>query len=147
MHLALQLGFLIPTRRETRPTMLRNSVALLSVSDDFVPTIKKDDPKYQVRMDGVETMKRGLATVIAGSLTTLTERNTYRTAELIKFAGYMQETLPRLVPSLPPGAQAETVSRLDEMLKDPAMTDLHSSLNDLRLKVKTALKSAKVPGR
>jgi hypothetical protein len=134
-------------KREVRDTellelmgaMLRSSVAMLEIVDEFLPTINKDDPNYQVRMQGLEKMKRGLADVVVGCLQTLTERESYRGSELAKLVGYMQDTVPVLVLSLPPGSRIEITSRLEKMQNDPVMKYLQPGLQNLHLKVKAEL--------
>jgi hypothetical protein len=119
---------------------------MLDLVDEFLPTIKKDDPNYQIRMQGLDQMKRGLASVVAGGLQTLTERESYRDSELVRLAGYMQETFPRIVPSLPPGTRTETLLRLERMQEDPALKNLQPELRGLHSKVKAAVGVSNVSG-
>jgi hypothetical protein len=119
---------------------LRISVVMVQLVDEFLPTLKKDDPKHKVRMQGLEQMKRGLASVVMGGLKTLTEREMYGSGELLKLVGYMDETFPLIVPKLPPGSRSEMMIRLEELQKDPAMKDLQTSLQELHKKVTAALK-------
>lgn len=130
---------------ELMGSQFRSTVVMLELVDEFLPTIKKDDPKYQVRMQGLDQMKRGLASVIAGGLQTLTERNSYQGSELVRLVGYMQETFPLIVPRLPPGARTETMLRLEKMQDDPALKDLQPGLGELRSKVKAALEKRAAP--
>ena len=130
---------------ELMGAQLRSTVVMLELVDEFLPTIKKGDPKYQVRMQGLEQMKRGLASVIAGGLQTLTERESYRGSELARLVGYMQETFPLIVPRLPPGARTETLIRLEKMQVDPAMKDLQPGLGELRRVVMAALEKGSTP--
>ncbi len=83
---------------ELMAAQLRSMVVMLELVDELIPTIKKDDPSYQVRMQGLEKMKLGLASVVAGGLQTLTERESYRKSELVRLVGYMQESFPLMVP-------------------------------------------------
>jgi hypothetical protein len=125
--------------------LLRTTAVMLELVDEFLPTIKKDDPTYQVRMQGLDQMRRGLASIVAGSLKTLTERESYRASELVKLVGYMQETMPVIVPRLPPGARTETLLRLEKMQEDPALKDLQPGLRELFSKVKAAVKNGATP--
>jgi hypothetical protein len=124
---------------------LRSALVLLEIVDEFLPTIKKDDPKYQVRMQGLDQMKRGLASVVAGGLKTLTERESYRASELVRLVGYMQETFPQIVLRLPDGSRTETLFRLDKLQDDPALKDIQPGLRELRSKVKAAVEKASIP--
>lgn len=124
---------------------MRATVVMLELVDEFLPTIKKDDPSYQVRMQGLERIKGGLATVVSGGLETLTERDSYRGSERVRLVGYMQETFPLIVPRLPPGARAETMIQLAKMQEDSALKDLQPGLGELRLKVKASLEKRRAP--
>lgn len=119
---------------------LRSCVAMLELGDEFIPTIKKDDPHYAIRMQGLEQMRQGYAGVVAGAFQTLTERETYRSDELQRLVAYMIETVPRIAPQLLPGSRLEIATRLDKMNGDPAMKDLQPGLEELRGKVKTTHK-------
>lgn len=122
---------------------LRSTVVMLELVDQLIPTLDKNDPTYPVRMQGLDTMRRGLATVVSGNLDTLTERSAYRVAELRRLIGCMQDTFPSIVPALPPGARAETLVRLKSFVDDPAMKDLAPDLEELRSKVEAS--AAKKP--
>ena len=124
---------------ELMGAQFRATVVVLELVDEFLPTIKKDDPKYEVRMQGLEQMKRGLASIVAGGLQTITERESYRSSELARLVGYMQETFPLIVPRLPSDAGAETLIRLEKMQADSAMKDLQPVLRELHLKVKASV--------
>ena len=123
----------------------RSTVVLLELVDEFVPTIKKDDPNYQIRMQGLHKMKRGLASIVAGGLQTLTERESYRVNELVRLVGHMQETFPLIVPRLPPGSRTETLLRLEKMQEDPALKDLQPGLRELHSKVKASVEKGAAP--
>jgi hypothetical protein len=120
---------------------LRTCAVLVELVDEFAPTIAKDDPKYEARMQGLAQMKRGLASVVAGGLQTLTERANYRKSELVKLIGCMQETFPRIFPQLPPGTRTEMLLLLDKMQDDPTLKDLQPGLGELRAKVKASVEN------
>lgn len=130
---------------ELMGSQFRSTAAILELVDEFWPTIKPDDPKYQVRMQGLDQMKRGLASVVAGGLQTLTERENYRGGELVRLVGYMQETFPLILPRLPPGARTESLLRLEKMQEDPALRDLQPGLRELLSKVKASVEKGAAP--
>ena len=123
----------------------RSTMVMLELVDEFLPTIQKDDPQYQIRMQGLDQMKRGLASVVAGGLQTLTERESYRGSELLRLVGYMQETFPLIVPRLPPASRSETLLQLEQMQEDPALKDLQPALGQLHSKVKASVEKAAAP--
>lgn len=120
-------------------SQLRATVVALDLVDEFIPTLDKDDPTYPNRMRGLEGVRGALGGVVAGSLQTLTEREAYRVSERARLVGYMEETLPRLVPRLLPGSRAETLKRLEAMQTDPALADLQPGLGRVRERVLSAL--------
>jgi hypothetical protein len=130
---------------EIMGAMLRVTAVMFELVDELLPTLKKDDPTYPVRMRGLERMRMGLAGLVAADLQELTKRENYRGSELARLVGYMQETFPLIVPRLPPGARAETMRRLEEMQADPALMDLRAGLRELHSKVRRALEKGKAP--
>ncbi len=127
---------------ELMGALFRTTVVLLELVDEYLPTIKKDDPKYQARMQGLEQMKRGLASIVTGGLQTLRERTHYRRSELVRLVDYMDETFPLLIPRLPAKTRTETLLRLEKMQEDPTLKDLQPGLRQLHLKVKAAVAKA-----
>jgi hypothetical protein len=126
---------------ELMGSVLRSTVVLLELVDEFLPIIRKDDPTYETRMRGLDTMKRGLSAIVAGSLQMLTERDNYRDGELARLVGYMLETFPVMVPQLPSASRYETEIRLEKMQDNAALKELQPGLRELHLKVKAALQT------
>jgi len=124
---------------------LRGAVVMLDLVDEFLPTVRKDDPSYEVRMAGLEKVKQGLATMVAGGLQTLTERDSYRTAERVRLIDYMNETLPAILPRLPAGARVETLVRLESMAKDDGLKDLQPALGELSAAARSWVDAGKAP--
>ena len=115
--------------------MMHASVVMLDVVDEFLPTLDKNDPKYEVRMRGLNQMKNGMAQVVTGGLLTLTERSFYRTSELRRLIGVFQETMPLIVSRLTPQSQADVLMRLEKMQADTTLTDLQPDLRKLQEKI------------
>jgi hypothetical protein len=116
---------------ELAGTQLRLSVVVLRLVGEFMPTLKKDDPTYPVRMNGLKQMRAGLAEMVLGNLKTLTESQFFRTTELKRLAGYLQDTLPSILPELPPASRSETLVVIRSYLADPKMQYLKPELNKL----------------
>ncbi len=125
---------------------LRSVAMLFDLVDEFLPTLDKNDPKYQIRMQGLARMKRGFASSLAGTLQCLTEAENYEVKDRIILIGYLKETLPSILPRLGEGARNETVVRLESMAKDPALRDLQPALDELKNLVrKLDREASKVP--
>lgn len=124
---------------------LRVSVVMTELANELLPTLDKNDPSYPVRLQGIQQMKNGMATVVAGSLQTLTEFNNYRTSELKKFAGYLEATLPVLISELPSDRQSEFLTRLQSFLDDPKMQSLKPELDALVATVEETVTTKQTP--
>ncbi len=118
---------------------LRMTVVMIELVDQLIPTLNKDDPSYPVRMQGLDRMRGGLATVVSRNLDSLSERSAYRVGELRRLIGYMQKTLPKIVPALPAASRAETLVRLKNLVDDPEMIDLRADLEELRSKIEASV--------
>lgn len=130
---------------ELMGAQLRSTVVILELVDEFLPTLDKNDPSYQVRMSGLKQMRQGLATVVAGCLQTLTEKGAYRNSELVRLLDYMQETFPAVVPQLPPGSRMEIMVRLETMAKDPTLKEFAHTLQELYEKVRNSENKNRAP--
>ena len=102
-------------------SLLRMSVVMLQLVNEFLPTLDKEDPTYPVRMNGLQQMKSGLASVVAGNMQTLTESHAFRTSELKRLIGYMKDTFPDILPELSASSRTESMIRLRSFLDDPKM--------------------------
>jgi hypothetical protein len=124
---------------------LRAAVVMLDLVDEFLPTMDPKEPDYAARMKGLEQMRQGLAGLVAGGLLTLTERQSYRPAELVRLVGYMKETCPRILAGLSPTSRLEMLTRLEQMNNDARNQDLQPGLGDLLALVRAAKKPTKMP--
>ncbi|WP_166831043.1 kinetochore Spc7 family protein [Thalassoroseus pseudoceratinae] len=115
---------------------LRTVVVISELVDEFVPTLDANDPDYGVRMQGLEQMRSGLATVVAGSLLSLTETSVYAVEDRRRMIDYLSETLPEILPRLSSANRQETLVRLKELANDPSLQDLKPELTALQSKLK-----------
>ena len=119
--------------------LLRNCVVVVELVDELVAKLPKDDPGYQERMAGLDQMRGGLAEVLSGAITGLTEEE-YTIAARLKLLGYCRETFPGIVPRLTAPSQAEVRQRLDALAAEPRPRELQPQLLQLRDAVHAALK-------
>ncbi len=120
---------------------LRAAQVELELVDEFVPTLSKDDPKYPVRMAGLDKMRRGLAGLLSGAITTLTEVQAYGVGTRANLLGYCRETFPSIVPKLTAASQQEMLRRLDELVEDGSVRELRFGIISLRDEVHAATKA------
>lgn len=112
-------------------TTLRLSATIVQLIDEFLPTLDQNDPTYPTRMESLDNVRKNLATVVIANLKVLTESHLYRTAELKRLIGYMQDTYPVILPALPEASRAEALQRLRTLIDDPEMQSLQPELKSL----------------
>jgi hypothetical protein len=112
----------------------------LELVSEFVPTLSKDDPKYPVRMEGLNEVRQALAGNLLSQLTTLTEVQNYDVGLRARLLGYCRETFPYLVPGLTATYQERVLRRLNELSNDASFRDLHSQIILLRDEVNAAIR-------
>lgn len=122
---------------------LRTVQVQLELVDEFVPTLSKDDPKYPVRMAGLDKMRKGLAELIAGTITTLTEAQFYDVATRAKLLEYCRQTFPNILPKLTAASQQEMLLRLDALIDDPSVREFRSGVISLRDEVRATTKASR----
>lgn len=91
--------------------LLRTSAVGLDLTDEFLPTIPKDD-KYATRMDGLKTVKSGLTTVFVGAEVSLTESNGFSSKDRSLLLEAMAATLPTLKRAFAPDYRVELQQKL-----------------------------------
>jgi hypothetical protein len=111
--------------------VLRNCVVVVDVVDELVAKLPKDDPDYQERMAGLDQMRGGLAEVLDGAISGLTEEQ-YSIGARLKLLGYCRETFPSIAPRLTAPSQAEVRQRLDALAAGPQPRELQPQLVLLR---------------
>jgi hypothetical protein len=118
--------------------LLRVTAVMSTLGGEFLPTLDKGDPSYAVRMQGLETVKRGFGGIVIGSLMTLTETDAYRAEARARLLDVMIETFPTIVPWLLPGSRTEMLIRLEKMPADPLLAGLRPGLKELLRKARDA---------
>ncbi len=111
--------------------LLEVTATLVPMAEEFLASVPPDDPNMEVRLKGREQMKQGIASVVSGCLTTLTEHSSYRTAELLRLSGTLERTLPVIYAFLPQGVQQELPIRIRSMVEAEADPALKESLGRL----------------
>lgn len=109
-------------------------VELTSLADEMALTIPKDDPNYDARMKGFDQMRSGLATMVSGSLLTLTERAVYSKADRVALMGHLKRTLPSIMPRLTEASRLDLQARVRELAEDQS-NDLHPAIDELKASI------------
>ncbi|MDB5341073.1 MAG: hypothetical protein JWN70_6692 [Planctomycetaceae bacterium] len=120
---------------------LRACHMILDLVDEFWPTLSKDDPSYPARVRGLDQMRSGLANVVLGSITSLTEDQNYSLAARLKLLKYCREEFPAIVTKLGHSSQVEVQQRLIKLADDPKLQPLQEPLRLLRDETVAALKT------
>lgn len=100
--------------------------------DLFKAELSPDDPQYEVRMEGLETARGGLALIVGGFLTTFTEKAVYRQEILVDLAKRLRPLFPRMVARLSAESRLEIPIRLDGLVEAETEPGLKVALRALR---------------
>lgn len=96
---------------------LRMSTVMIELVDEFLPTIAKDD-RYEIRMAGLQRMKRGVEAVFSGAEESLGERSFYTHEDLEGVVDAMVETLPQLNGVFSENFRVELEQRLAQRIRE-----------------------------
>jgi len=91
--------------------MLRVAEVGIKLTDEFIPTIPKDD-KYEIRLDGLKRMHSGMTTVFVGVEASLSETSFYSPEDLSLLLQTMAEVLPSIKKAFPGGYEIELRNKL-----------------------------------
>jgi len=119
--------------------VLELSREVVRLADAFAASLPADDPNHDSRMKGREQMREGMARVVTGCLSTITEREAYRSSELVRLAQTLDATVPDIFPFLPPGVQQELNVRIQRMAED----EPNSGIKERLIHLVTTLSKAK----
>lgn len=103
----------------------------VSMANEFMASIPKDDPKLSVRQEGLARMKDGLVTTFDGAIISLGETNAYQAQARIRLCGYLQETLPPILREFPKSVQTEIPLRIKRMEESESNNQVKKALGNL----------------
>ena len=118
--------------------LIRSWATIRSILDEIVPTIDKKDPNYAPRIAHLEDIRKELGTVALGSLKMFADNRYLNTAQQKRYIGYLQTSLPEIVPVLLPEKKDEVLAQLKEYDANPKMEKLKPELTELVKKVNDA---------
>lgn len=110
---------------------LRVMTTTLDLLIEFLATIDKDDPTYDVRVQGMVRAKEGAYEMVETLLELLEDSQDYRPDVRKRLLGYMQDSLPLLIPLLTQEQQAHLQELMHACQKDPQLQELQPELGDL----------------
>jgi hypothetical protein len=102
----------------------------IGLIEEFIPTIPKDE-KYKTRMEGFAQMKSGLATILDGAITSLSERKLYSNESVARMVRGIREYYPRFASILPQTTKAEFRLKIRNMLAEEKNPDVKRELISL----------------
>jgi len=122
--------------------ILRTSVVMIELVNQFLPSLDPKSPTYPTRIDGLKKMKSGMANVMLGSIKQISEPGTWKAEPLGRFIGYMDETFPIIITALTPGLRKETLTQLEKLGKDPGLKNNKQAFDELVSKVARVVNDA-----
>lgn len=109
--------------------ILRVAPVVAHDADEMLPTLDKDDPNYATRMDGYAKMKHGFASMMEGSLISLTtERNLYSDAARTRLAAVVGDCFTRMSSFLEPLTRSEIEQKLRKIAQTDPSPDVRGAL-------------------
>lgn len=115
---------------------LRQMAACLQLVEELLPKIDRNSPVNEERLKGLEQMRYAVALSVAGALQTLQQPDDYRLGERLRLIGYLQETVPKILPKISPNARTAALEIMEKMQSDPRCQDLQPQLGELWSKSK-----------
>jgi len=115
--------------------MLALVEATVNEGEALLAAFPANDPQRSTREAGLAQVKSGLANMVAGALTTIGERHTYRDSARADLVASLQTFLPRLFHYLTDTQRSETLAtlkRLEEREHDAA---LKRALGEMRARL------------
>jgi hypothetical protein len=94
--------------------VLQESAALQVDVAEFLASFGPDDPKHDVRVDGVATMRRGWGQMLEGGLMMLADLRVAMPVR-VRFARVLRRVFPVLIPALLPEQQTAIQGRLKKL--------------------------------
>jgi hypothetical protein len=126
---------------------LRFLVVMRGLSDEFLPTLDKNDDKYANRMAALAQLKRGVNGQLTGVLDTLAASQTppnpqLSRAERLRLLGYLKETLPDLFDFLPLPDREDYARLLQKARDDTRYADIQPAIGELEALARDLLKQS-----
>jgi hypothetical protein len=123
---------------ELTKKLLRTCTVLMDNLEETASTIKKSDPSYGVRMQGINQGRMGAVSLTAGSLNIIGNREVGPEGMKRLISAY-QEILPPLVVALPPQNRSDVTQKLESVLQKSDVKEFHPDLEKLRDSINKAI--------
>ena len=110
--------------------LLSSSAEVADVLSVFIKSLPRDDPKMEVRLQGLDRMRSGLSEMVAGTLTSIAERETYRTPARRRFTLHVRASVPRLARHLTDLQRQEIAGRLAALVHEESDAAIRELLSE-----------------
>jgi hypothetical protein len=125
---------------ELQGALLEGAAAMAELVDEHRPTLNPADPSYSSRMEGLRKSQRGMAMMVEGALTCLTETHLYGLAERRRLLEHCAKSVPGLIAFLEPTQRQQLLSRMEALSLDPKLTPLRKEIAALHRASQEAVK-------
>lgn len=113
---------------------------LMEGAEQLIAKIAPEDPSRKARLDGLEKMKKGMATSVTGYFMTLSDRETLPAVHRLTLIKALCVSLPKMVRFLGEHSRAELPARCDLLVEGETDEAVVKALEDLRKAVVDAPK-------
>jgi hypothetical protein len=119
----------VPTREwmELMGALMREAAVLVTLSDDFIASFGPDDPKRQVRLDGLAKMKSGFGQMLRGGVLIAADLRVPE-ADRIAMVEHVTAVLPVLFPHVMPETQQAIRDHLAKLVAAVPAGKLHDAV-------------------
>jgi hypothetical protein len=116
--------------------MLRVVVVGVQLNDEFAPTLDRNDATFMTRLGGLERSKRGMATMLIGTLQIFRDTNSVGPEQRKRLLEYIRETFPPIIVALNPDQRKQILGLVDEAAAAPDQAELQPDLTKLSVQLK-----------
>lgn len=109
---------------------LRLAAAMSTTGDEFMASLDRGDPSFQVRQQGLAQMDLGINQIVQGAIYSISaERALYSNTAALQVAQALAETFPILGARMPPLTRAEFEGKLREIATEDRSIEVRAALS------------------
>lgn len=112
--------------------LLAVAAETVETADEFSAQVSASDPQRKTRLEGLERVRSGMSEIVAGSLVSITERDTYGLEARRALARHVGAFGPRLIARMSETQRAEALRCLDELIIQEDDDQIRASLRAVR---------------
>jgi len=97
-----------------------------------MPTLDRNDGKYEIRIQGLPRMKKGMTQQLEGLVMSMRETDVYSDEDRFIMAKYLSAEAAAILERLNPGVQREYEIKFEKLRRDESNADIRNLLLNLK---------------